>query len=103
MRSLRTLGWIARASALACTMLGCTGPEAYCGLPQDITMRLTAYCSDIDSDPVCDYEGQEAHYEDTPSGLRLVGGAPATCDMDDAIVCPGGTVGEPRCIRDPEL
>ena len=96
LRVLLVLGALALGSAC-----GPDGP--YCGLPADITNRLTVYCPSDAEDPVCDFPGMEAHYEDTASGLRLVGGELATCDTDDNAACPPGTVGEPRCLPDPEL
>ncbi len=94
---------LASAGLFALALSACGPAEPYCGLPLDITMRQTVYCPDSNEDPVCDLPGDEARYEDTASGLRLTGGMPAVCDADDAVTCPGGTVGPPRCIRDPEL
>ena len=101
----RSVRWLALAAVLAAclSLLGCGDGSPYCGLPADITDRLAVYCDDPRSDPVCDYPGETAGFEDTASGLRLVGGEFAACNFDDEVECPPGTVGEPYCIVDPEL
>jgi len=82
---------------------GCADGAPYCGLPEDATGRLVAYCDNPRAEPVCDLPGEEAHFEMEAMGLRLVGGLRAGCSTDDVIVCPMGTVGESYCITDPEL
>lgn len=83
--------------------LGCADGAPFCGLPLDATGRLVPYCDNPRDEPVCDLPGMEAHYEMGAMGLLLVGGARASCNMDDEIACPLGTVGEAFCLRDPEL
>lgn len=93
-----------RASlCFALLLAACGSGEPYCGLPADITDRLTVYCDSPRQDPVCNYPGQEPRYEDTAAGLRLVGGEIAGCNTDDEVECPLGTEGPPVCITDPEL
>ena len=82
---------------------GCADGSPYCALPEDATGRLVAYCGNPRQEPVCDRPGMEAHYEESGTGLHLVGGERAGCSIEDAITCPLGTVGEPYCITDPEL
>ena len=48
-------------------------------------------------------EGVQARFEEGEMGIRLVGGERAGCNTEFEVVCPLGTVGEPRCITDPEL
>ena len=88
--------------AILCA-LGCGSGEPYCGLPEDATGRLIAYCGSPREEPVCNEPGQEAHFEMGGSGLVLVGGQRASCSSDDEVVCPTGTIGEAFCITDPEL
>lgn len=88
---------------LALGAAGCGSNDPYCGEFVDITGRAAVYCPGVRDDPVCDLEGQRAHFEETSSGLRLVGGARPTCNAQFEVVCPDGTVGEAYCITDPEL
>jgi len=82
--------------------VGCAnGPT--CGLPLDATGRLVVYCDNPRDEGVCDEPGQQAHYESGAMGVQLVGGQRASCDVNDVVVCPAGTVGEAYCITDPEL
>lgn len=89
--------------ALSSLTHGCAQENPYCALPADATSRLTPYCRGIHDVALCDLPGEVAHFEETGVGLRLVGGVHATCDAADEIVCPPGSVGEPYCVRDPEL
>jgi len=89
--------------AIACLLAAGCADTPYCGLPEDATGRLIAYCDNPRAEPVCDLPGEEAHYEMGALGLRLVGGLRAACGIDDEIACPMGSVGEAYCITDPEL
>ena len=90
--------------ALALTLaVGCADGGPYCGLPADATGRLVAYCGNPRQEPVCDMPGMEAHFEEGPAGIILVGAERAGCSSDDVITCPAGTTGEAYCITDPEL
>jgi len=93
--------WLILLGALMC--IGCGTGNPSCGLPADATGRLIVYCDDPRQEGVCDEMGMEAHYESGAMGVQLVGGQRASCDADDQIVCPMGTVGDPYCITDPEL
>jgi hypothetical protein len=84
-------------------LAGCGGSDPYCSEFVDITGRPAAFCPDSRQDPVCDYAGQRAHFEERDMALELVGGERATCTVELEVVCPMGTVGEPYCITDPEL
>lgn len=88
---------------LVLLVAGCADAGPYCGLPEDATGRLVPYCGNARAEPVCDFPGEEAHYEMGATGLVLVGGARASCDSNDEIACPMGTVGEAFCLTDPEL
>ena len=46
---------------------------------------------------------REARFEEGASGVQLVGGQRATCNAEDEVVCPTGTLDPPYCITDPEL
>lgn len=92
-----------RLLLIALLVPGCADGAPYCGLPEDATGRLVAYCGNPRQEPVCDYPGMDAHYEDGASGLVLIGGARASCDAEDEIACPTGTEGPAYCLTDPEL
>ncbi len=81
----------------------CGGNEPYCSEFVDATGLAAAYCPGPRDEPVCDYPGERAHFEEGPMGISLVGGARASCNREDEVVCPTGTVGDPYCITDPEL
>jgi hypothetical protein len=83
--------------------LGCGSGAPYCSEFLDATGRPIVYCPDGRQDPVCDYPGETAHFEEGEMGITLVGGERAGCNTEFEVVCPLGTVGEPYCITDPEL
>jgi hypothetical protein len=81
----------------------CTSNEPYCSDFIDATGRAAVYCPGPRDEPVCDYPGQMAHFEEGSLGIVLVGGERPSCNADDEVVCPDTTTGDAYCIRDPEL
>jgi hypothetical protein len=92
-----------RLLSLALFAAACGSDAPYCSEFIDISGRPTVYCPNARQDPVCDLEGDHARFVEGPMGLELVGAERATCNVEEVVICPPGTVGEPYCITDPEL
>ena len=97
------------SSGLAALVLamapGCAPAGPHCSAVIDITGRFVAACGNPRADPICDETGETGRYENTPTmGIQLVGAVVInTCTLNDEVVCPTGTEGEPYCLVDPRL
>lgn len=90
-------------SSLVFLLPACGSSDPYCSDFVDETGRAVVFCPGPRDEPVCDEPGDEARFEMSELGFRLVGGQRASCDDEDVVVCPMGTLEPPYCITDPEL